>query len=222
MRCCNFVAMLFLVLAFNATRAQDAKPPTISGWGTVVDPDRDCQFAEEQGKLTIMVPGTYHDLTHSQGRDQLNAPRVIQELTGDFDLQVKVHAFPLPEENTSTSNGVCFVSCGLVIWLDGDNFIRLDRAAMAGLPTPAVLMEFYEKGKQTVQAFEQIDDKDIHLRITRKEKKLTFTYSANGEQWSTLHSSEIPLPATVSAGVLAINTTTKKFAPQLTGLKLAK
>jgi regulation of enolase protein 1 (concanavalin A-like superfamily) len=168
------------------------------------------------------VPGTYHDLTHSQGRDQLNAPRVIQEVAGDFDLQVKVHAFPLPAENTSTSNGICFVSSGLLIWLDGDNFIRLDRAAAAGFPTAAVLMEFYEKGKQTVQAAEQIEDKDIHLRITRKGPKLTFAFGASGDQWTTIHTSEIPLPPAVSVGVLAINTTTKKFSPQLSGLKLVK
>jgi regulation of enolase protein 1 (concanavalin A-like superfamily) len=221
MRCSNFAVMLTVVLSLSATGAED-NGRTIARWGATMDPDRDCQFADDQGKLTITVPGTYHDLTHSQGRDQLNAPRVIQEVTGDFDLQVKVHAFPLPAENTSTSNGVCFISSGLLIWQDADNFIRLDRASAAGLPTPGVLMEFYEKGKQTVQAAEPIEDKDVHLRVTRKGPKLTFAFSENGDQWTTIHTSEIPLPGAVSVGVLAINTTTRKFEPQFSGLKLVK
>src|SRR5688572_10707864 len=80
----NLIATLTIVLLFNAARADDLKPQTIDGWGTVVDPDGDCRFAESNGKLTITVPGTYHDLTHSEGRDQLNSPRVIQEVKGDF------------------------------------------------------------------------------------------------------------------------------------------
>ena len=218
----NLIAMLTVVLLFNSVRADDPKSQTINGWGTVVDPDRDCRFAESDGKLTITVPGTYHDLTHSDGRDQLNSPRVIQEVKGDFVAQVKVHVFPLPAEGTSTSKGICFVSSGLLIWLDGDNFIRMDRAAIAGFPTPAVLVEFYEKGKPTVQAFKEIDDKDANLRITRSSGKIRFEASEDGNTWNLVHSSEIPLPDVVNVGVLAINTTTKEFAPQLTGLKITK
>jgi regulation of enolase protein 1 (concanavalin A-like superfamily) len=220
-RCC-LCALLSVGLLLGSTRADDAQTRTIMGWGTVVDPDSDCQFSEAGGKLTITVPGTYHDLTHSEGRDQLNSPRVIQEVKGDFVAQVKVHAFPLPAENTSTSKGICFVSSGLLIWLDGDNFIRMDRAALAGLPTPAVLVEFYEKGKQSVQAFKEIADKDTSLRITRSGKKLTFEASEDGQTWSTVHVSEIPLPAEVNLGVLAINTTTKIFTPQLEHLTVTK
>jgi len=216
------IAMLFIGLFFGSARAEETKLQTIKGWGTVVDPDRDCRFAEDQGKLTITVPGTYHDLTHSQGRDQLNSPRVIQVAKGDFLAQVKVHAFPLPVAGTSTSNGVCFVSSGLLIWLDGDNFIRMDRAAVAELPTPAVLVEFYEKGKQTVQAFKEIEDKDINLRIARISGKLTFDASEDGQRWDEVHTSQIPLPETVNVGVLAINTTSREFSPQLTGWKVAK
>jgi regulation of enolase protein 1 (concanavalin A-like superfamily) len=218
----NRIALLLVALLFHAASADDSKPQTINGWGTAVDPDRDCRFAADGGKLTITVPGTYHDLTHSDGRDQLNSPRVIQEVKGDFVAQVKVHAFPLPAEGTSTSNGICFVSSGLLIWLDGDNFIRLDRAAIAGFPTPAVLLEFYEKGKQTVQAFKEIDDKDINLRITRSGGKIRFEHSVDGNAWIEVHSSEIPLPEVVNVGILAINTTNKEFAPQLTGLSITK
>src|SRR6185436_9732324 len=132
-----------------------------------VDPDGDCKVTESSGKLTITVPGTYHDLTHSDGRDQLNSPRVLQEVKGDFVAQVKVNPFPLPAENTSTSNGVCFVSSGLLIWLDDNNFIRMDRAAIAGFPSPILLMERYGKGMPASQNYKMIENKRTHLRITR-------------------------------------------------------
>jgi regulation of enolase protein 1 (concanavalin A-like superfamily) len=214
------LAVLFTTIVCIASHAQDKKPQTIKGWGAVVDPDGDCRVTEENGKLTIKVPGTYHDLTHSEGRDQLNSPRVLQEAKGDFVAQVTVNPFPLPAENTSTSLGICFVSSGLLIWIDGDNFIRMDRAAVAGLSTPAVLVEFYKDGKQVTTQFAALEDKPTHLRITRAGAKLTFDWSDDGNKWTTVHSEEAQLPPTVNVGVLAINTTTREFAPQLESFSL--
>jgi regulation of enolase protein 1 (concanavalin A-like superfamily) len=205
-------------LVLSSARADDNKPQMIKGWGAVVNPDGDCQFKEENGKLTITVPGTYHDLTHSEGRDKLNSPRVLQEVKGDFVAQVKVNSFPIPAENTSTSLGICFVSSGLLIWLDGDNFIRMDRAALAGLATPAVLFELYKDGKQASQNFQEVEDKGTQLRITRSGTKLTFETGEDGNKWTAVHSEEVTLPGMVNVGVLAINTTTREFAPQLEGL----
>src|SRR5205823_4780259 len=153
------LAALFAALILAPSTAQEKKPQSIQGWGTVVDPDGDCRVTEDNGKLTMKVPGTYHDLTHSEGRDQLNSPRVLQEAKGDFVAQVKVNPFPIPAENTSTSLGICFLSSGLLIWVDGDNFIRMDRAAVAGLSTPAVLVEFYKDGKQVTTQFAALEDK---------------------------------------------------------------
>jgi len=211
---------LSTALVFTLSHAQDKKPQMINRWGTVVDPDGDCRVSEENGKLTIKVPGTYHDLTHSEGRDQLNSPRVLQEAKGDFVATVIVNPFPIPAENTSTSLGICFVSSGLLIWVDGDNFIRMDRAAVAGLSTPAVLVEFYKDGKQVTTQFAALEDKPTHLRITRAGAKVTFDWSDDGTKWTTVHSEEATLPPTVNVGVLAINTTTREFAPQLEGFSL--
>lgn len=213
-----FVGVALLVaFAVPSLRAQEKKPQTIKGWGSIVDPDGDCRVKEESGKVTITVPGTYHDLTHSEGRDKLNSPRVLQEAKGDFVAQVKVNPFPLPAENTSTSLGICFVSSGLLIWLDSDNFIRMDRAAVAGLSTPAVLVEFYKDGKQVTTQFAALEDKPTHLRITRTGAKLTFDWSDDGTKWTTVHSEDSTLPPAVQVGILAINTTTREFAAQLEG-----
>jgi WD40 repeat protein len=54
-------------------------PRTLPGWGEVVDPDGDCTFAGEDGKLTITLPGTIHDLNPDIFKDGRggNAPRVL-------------------------------------------------------------------------------------------------------------------------------------------------
>jgi regulation of enolase protein 1 (concanavalin A-like superfamily) len=212
--CLLTVLSIGLVLA--SLSAEDKKPQTINGWGSVVDPDGDCRVTEENGKVTITVPGTYHDLTHSEGRDKLNSPRVLQEVKGDFVVQVKVNAFPVFAENTSTSLGICFNSSGLLIWQDEKNFIRLDRAAESG--RPFVWVERFEDGKPVTQKLEEIADNSTYLRFTRSGTKLTYESSADGTTWSQIEAEDATLPATVKVGVLAINTTTREFAPQLEGL----
>src|SRR5262249_54041652 len=72
----------------------ETKPRKIMGWGTVVDPDGDCNVKGEGSKLTITVPGTLHDLFPRQAdpKKRNNAPRVVQEIKGDFMVTVKVSA----------------------------------------------------------------------------------------------------------------------------------
>src|SRR6185369_8187758 len=67
---------------------QENSPQRIRGWGDVVDPDGDCTIRFRQGKLSITVPGTPHDL--SPLYEKKNAPRVLREVTGDFSVRVKV------------------------------------------------------------------------------------------------------------------------------------
>ena len=60
----------------------------IQTWGDVVDPDGDCKIKFENGGLALEVPGTLHDLTTEM--DKVNAPRIVQEIHGDFVARVKV------------------------------------------------------------------------------------------------------------------------------------
>src|SRR5262249_59238105 len=106
--------------------AEEKKPKTIKGWGEVSDPAGDCKVSEEKGKLTLTIPGTLHDLNPDHN---MKAPRVLQEVEGDFRLQVQVEAFPQPEANTSSFDKFSFVSGGLVVWQDEKNYIRAERAA---------------------------------------------------------------------------------------------
>lgn len=206
----------------TSSAADEKKPAAIPDWGTVIDPDADCEVKLQKGKLTITVPKKYHDLTYTDEQTKLNAPRVLQDTKGDFHLRVKVKAFPLPAENTSSSGGVSFVSSGLLIWQDEKNFIRMDRAAVGGLQEPFTWIERFENGKAVSQKQQNIDNADTYLRITRKGDKLAFESSADGKKWSQVHTEDVKLPQELKTGVLAINTTTSQFVAHLEELKRSR
>jgi regulation of enolase protein 1 (concanavalin A-like superfamily) len=210
------LATLTTCLGLCLARADETKQQSIKNWGTVVDPDGDCKVTEANGTLTITVPKTYHDLTHFEDQTKLNAPRVLQEVKGDFRVQVKVNSFPLPADNTSSSGKFSFVSAGLLVWQDDENFIRIDRAAEGG--RPFVWIERFENGKAAAQKLEEIADNAMYLRFTRSGTKLTYEASQDGSTWSQVEAEDVMLPASVSVGALAINTTTREFAPQLEAL----
>src|SRR5438046_3201998 len=83
-------AAVFMAAVANSAAGDQDK--TIEGWGVATDPDGDCKFTEKDGKLTIAVPGTYHDFhpkTEPVGKDKevvgkVNSPRVFQNVEGDF------------------------------------------------------------------------------------------------------------------------------------------
>jgi regulation of enolase protein 1 (concanavalin A-like superfamily) len=119
-------AMFLLLAAFAVAAAapvKEKKTQTIKGWGKVIDPDRDCKVTEDKGKVTITVPTTRHDLSVFEDMPQHNAPRVLQEVKGDFRAQVKVPVFPLAQANTASGGKISYVSAGLLLWLDDNNYI---------------------------------------------------------------------------------------------------
>src|SRR5262249_24572468 len=100
---------------------------TIAGWGEVIDPNRDCKFAGSRDELTITVPGGHHNLHPSAPFQNLSAPRVLQKVTGDFDVQVRVQPFSRPKAITASTGKNSYVGAGFLLWQDEKNFIRFFR-----------------------------------------------------------------------------------------------
>ena len=71
-------------------------------WGELEDPDRDCTYRVEEGRIHIKIPGTAHVLTAEIG--MMNAPRVLRNIEGDFELEVKV-AGDIPSDARTLLNG---------------------------------------------------------------------------------------------------------------------
>jgi hypothetical protein len=214
------VVCLLAVTAMVTLTVQAAEEKVIKGWGTVTDPDGDCELKNEDDSVTITIPGKHHDLTHTAAYIKLNAPRILQPAEGDFTLELKTPRFALPADAKSSGGKFSFVSTGLLLWQDEKNFIRLERASVAGVEEPFVWVEGFQDGKSVFQGMKRVSDKETGLRITRTDKKLKYYYDDGAVGgWSEIEGKDVDIPTT-HAGVAAINTTNLPMAYRLSGLKL--
>jgi regulation of enolase protein 1 (concanavalin A-like superfamily) len=226
------VAMCFLAAAL---KAEEKQVQTVKGWGEVLDPDGDCKVEERNGKLTVTVPGKYHDLWVGEGK--VNAPRVLQNVEGDFSVQVLVTGVVHPEKGTLIPNIAStapFQAGGLIIWKDDQTMVRLERTGFvnptSGFGTSSYLQAFAhnkryaepEKNK-VIDVAKRVEEKDTWLRLERKEGKIYASFSQDGEKtWSEMPGSgfAMDLPAKLRVGVEAIQTTTKDLTAEFKDLKV--
>ena len=226
---CNWAVGSVVVAAClaSSTLAQEAAPAdTIEGWGRPVDPVGDCSFSHEVGVLTIKVPGAYHDLW--PGRGKVNAPLVLQEVEGDFTIEVLVKEVSKAEPDTvlpGIASTASFHAGSLVIWRDAKNFVRFDRTDMhnRGRATNACYLHIFKDGERTAELAPAVPDRPTHLRLARKGDRLTASYSQNGgRSWTTLPEQTIALAGKVKAGVSALNNTSRENVVRFAELKLTK
>lgn len=217
------VTCVALILSgIGLCRGADKKPDELKGWGTVVDPANDCKFVDENGKLTITVPGTHHDLNPTPAFDNVLAPRVLQDSEGDFTIQVKVGTFDRPTAKTASSKAnISFVGAGLLVWQDEKNFVRLLRAANGDRGDLFGHLEVYRDGKMVGGGYARgIPDKATYLMLSRKGDTFSFAVSEDGEKWTEIKGQDIGLSKRLKVGVAVTNATNKEFAPQFESLSL--
>jgi hypothetical protein len=82
-------------------------------------------------------------------------------------------------------------------------------------------IEHGQSGKVAADKFKVLADNDTGLQIVRKGNRFTFLYDEGGDKgWTPFHTEEFEAPATLRAGVLAINTTVREFPPRLSALQI--
>jgi regulation of enolase protein 1 (concanavalin A-like superfamily) len=209
---------------------QDRKPQTIQGWGTVTDPDGDCTVKQDKGKLTVAVPGGTHDLNQAVGG--MKAPRVLQEVEGDFTAQVKVTGDFKPGEKAADANTRPFNSAGLLLWQDDKNYIRLERniwwAAEEGKYAcfPPLFEQYRDGEYQETNPAATLDEfftgRSTWLKLQRRGDKVVASYSHDGKDWTEAKEITAELPNTVHVGVAVVNTSTEPCAVEFEELKIAK
>jgi WD40 repeat protein/serine/threonine protein kinase len=215
------------LVAWDATPLPEPAPPvekikeTIPAWGDVIDPAGDCTVRAADGKLTIAVPGTDHDLT----RDDRSAPRLLQAVEGDFTFQVKVTGDFDPSK-------AGFNGAGLLLWIDHENYLRLERNVWFDVPTGkfvgyAPLFEYWRNGKRmrmnplgTLEPF--FKGRSTYLRLQRRVGNLVASVSHDGTEWISLPPLRIDLPKTVRVGVDAVSTSERPFVVEFSELRLTK
>jgi hypothetical protein len=196
-----------------------AAPPTaFKGWGQATDPDGDCRFEQTDGKLTLRVPGTHHNLVADSGH--LNAPRVLSPVRGEFIAMVKATGSVHPGPESSVPDGLPYNGTGLLLWVDRNNYVRLERAGLIrnGAFITYVNFEHFSRGRRVFSQGHAIQDRPTDLRLERREGKVFASASHDGVTWSPFPSLEIRLPNEVKLGVTAVNSSRKPFVAELEGL----
>jgi regulation of enolase protein 1 (concanavalin A-like superfamily) len=181
------------------------KGPELAGWGRAIDPDRDCKIAANGPSLVIDVPPIAHDL-HAES-NRMNAPRVLQDVEGDFSIQVKVCGVVRPTSPGTVPGHLSFQAGGLLLWSDQNNYTRFERAGMNrnGQIVSQASMEARASGRQTMNVAADAPEQDIYLRLERNGNQLTGSYSVDGNKWIFLAPLTANYPPKVRIGVAVIN-----------------
>jgi regulation of enolase protein 1 (concanavalin A-like superfamily) len=218
----RLAALGSLVLSFGLTAsglpAVEQNSQTIRGWGQTEDPDGDCKITATEGKVTFSIPGANHDLWPGGGK--VNAPRILQDVEGDFSVQVRVASSVKPE------NGF-FRSGTLLIWQDDKTFIRLDSAcAHRGGSTfdfYSYLHVFKDKQRLVNEQLRPLKDQATDLRLERRGTRIVASFSQDGgKTWKSFTEKTVDLPQKLKAGVAALNGTNSPFTVTMEDFKITK
>lgn len=212
------VAALYALVASGMV-AQEKTPKLEQSWGQPEDPDGECKISVKGGNVTFSLPGATHDLWPGQGR-KVNAPRVLQEVEGDFSVQVKVATSVKPE------NGF-FRSGTLLIWQDDTTFIRLDSAcAHRGgdiFDFYCYLHVFKDANRTVNETLRPLKDQPTELRLERNKSNIVASFSQDGgKTWKSFATKTVDfLPNKLKVGVAAINGTAAPYTVSLEDFKIS-
>jgi regulation of enolase protein 1 (concanavalin A-like superfamily) len=196
--------------------AREKKP-----WGDAVDPDGDCQFELDPGedKVRIIVPGKTHILSAEIGR--VNAPRLLRDIKGDFDLIVRVAGAGNPAGKATTTLYPPYHGAGLLIWQDQENYVRLEIATDVQHRKARPYVNFEHRKDGTLAASSGIANTDgsSHLRLRRRGDEIYASFGPDGLHWTSFSPLTAKLNDRVNVGVSAINSSTKLMTAEFEGLE---
>ncbi|ELP32069.1 DUF1349 domain-containing protein [Rhodopirellula baltica] len=205
--------------------------PNLADWGVPINPAGDCSFTASNEDLRIFVPGseTAHDL--SPELESSTAPRVVQSISGDFVIEVRIDSQFEPGDESTQAGRTGYVGAGLVVFADDKNFVRLERATLhrqAGDPRPYTNFEIRVDGQLEragrVGELPADQAKPTWLRLERKGDLMLGSVSLDGNNWEHAEPKELQAEAWMEdgivAGVAAISTSKEHFEPRYSEFSL--
>jgi hypothetical protein len=226
-----FAVVMWPIVALAAPPPKPANDDKrVPGWGTIVDPDSDCTVKGDKDKLTITVPATHHTLNPERA---MNAPRVLQEIAGNFTATVKVTCELDPGKNsTRNKGGTAGNYAGILLWGSDKNFVRLERNARWQTPTGpfvcfAPCFEYWLDGAMKVSSPQAgtpafFKGKSTWFSYERKGVELVAKMSHDGKEWEHVSTIPITVPKAAQIGVLAVNSSDKPFTVEFTDFSITK
>jgi hypothetical protein len=156
-----------------------------AGWEWI-DPKGDSYFSltDIPGSLMITVSGPDHDLY-----ENLNAPRLLQNVQGDFTVTTMVTIYP--EYN--------YQAAGLLYWQDADNYVRLERTLVSGID---LLYRIRGEYKAVEISF---FTSPTFLMFEMSGLTLQGFYSEDGDNWTSIEPVQVPLSSHAQIGIDVVN-----------------
>ncbi len=205
-----------------ATPAPDPVEPQVDRWGELTGPPADTRFRTDGDGLTINIPNTLHIL--SPDLKTKNAPKLLTDVSGDFQAQVRVLGRILPGTDPLPTLPFTFQGAGLLIWENEDNYLRLERTASysAEGKKHQVFVEYCRDGRLAPLTVRDSREGETLLKFERKGSEVRCSYSPdNGKTWLEVKRQPVGFPAAVQVGVSASNASRKPFAARLEGFQLS-
>lgn len=147
----------------NGINDEFNNPWLSSGW-LWVDPLGDSSYSltDNPGYLRLFTPDSGHDLYLN-----LDAPRMIQPVSGDFEISTRVTINP----------SFNYQGAGLLIWKDKDNYIRLERTLVTGIDLLYRINGTYD------QIELPFVNPSVYLKFERNGNQVKASYSDDGSSW---------------------------------------
>lgn len=196
----------------------------LAGWGKIIDPEGKCEFVVGEDELLVKLSGEPRDL--SAERNHLNAPRVMQTLEGDFAITTTIDGnLPLPQ--TDQKSRSAYISGGLLLMLDDNNYVRLERASFSrnGQENYYANFEMWNEGRSVRMGrfadFPLKPEQPVELRLELKQNNVRALVRHQGDNWHELGAAKIPPHEQLLAGVHTINSTGQPVSVRFSGFFLA-
>lgn len=180
----------------------DAQLPLVSSDFNVgadwqwVDPFGDCQWTATAESVEITAANR-RDLWFNN----LSAPRLLHQVTGDFALAVVCCAAAADRPAIG----------GLLLWQDQEHYLRLTwgesgAASLTFLGCNANVDQLWGRGRL-------VHGGQIHLRLERRGDQVRALGSADGRAWFTVGEVTLPLADMLAVGLHAIGKLDRAFYP---------
>ena len=201
-------------------------------WGKAVDPEGDCAFKVEKGKLVINVPASPQPRDLAAEIRRVNAPRVVMPVKGDFVIQIKTDGRYVPGDESTQPGRTGYNGAAIILMSNTDNVVTLARAVLhgrGGIAKPYANFEMREQGK--LHRMGNTGDQElpaegpVYLRMERKGgSEILGSISLDGKDWKALAPKKLgdEWPYELYIGIAAITTSRDVFAPEFSELKVQK
>lgn len=195
--------VLLLFFATSNTLLAEELP----GWGEVIDPVGNCPVDFAEPGISMSVPAGLHDM--NPRLQVTNAPRVTQEVDGDFLYEVRVADFPRPQPKTGVEGHQSYIAAGILVWQDDRNLLRWTRTASGEANAVFLSCEQYEQGELIGGGNFPMEDKPITLRLERRKDRLILSATYDNSSWRKVLERRCSLEKELKVGVFGLNVTEK-------------